>query len=514
MAAAKRTTAEAAYNTYTGDDIVKLREYADEYHKAIMDEYNAKLDMINAPKIALEKERDLAQKAHDEKIAALEKELGATKELADAVKNIQEYVKNLRLSSNSTLSPKKLLDEARKQYTETLVKAQGGDVEAMRQITGASDAYLDAARKYFGSGGKYGAIFDGVVAAMDQLGGTPTGDADSIQARIDALNKDHEIYLKSIEQKIAALKIEDKIKELQLATAAKLQALADNLGPRIEAAADKAKEDMQTLIGEVVAQNVLNQRQLDALRAIAKGIGIDLPENAQPAPSPTAPGTTPAPGGSGTPSKPEKPAKPVHPEHDPSKYTGPGMFKTWYQYWKAQQVIWKEEWKDTLTWGKYKDSHAAELNRQGIKPVVMPSFATGGLASAGFAIVGEQGPELVRFGQAAQVYSAEQTAKVIKTMMMEVMPRYINDSPRQAAPIKVEVMPRYVNDQPKTWSLQDKAAQSKDHDETIAALHELRTELRALVTTQSGANPQLIERLENIERRLAYMERDQKLKPA
>jgi uncharacterized coiled-coil DUF342 family protein len=78
-------------------------------------------------------------------------------------------------------------------------------------------------------------------------------------------------------------------------------------------------------------------------------------------------------------------------------------------------------------------------------------------------------------------------------------------------------MPRYVNDLAKVWTLQDKqnqAAQSKTHDETIAALHELRTELRALVTTQSGANPQLIERLENIERRLAYMERDQKLKPA
>lgn len=429
MATAKAETARQVYFDYDGTDIVKLREFADEYHKAIMDEYNAKMDMIMAPKIALEKERDLAQKAHDEKIAALEKELGATKELADAVKSIQEYVKGLRLSSNSTLSPKKLLDEARRQYTETLVKAQGGDVEAMRQITGASDAYLDAARRYFGSGGKYGQIFDGVVAAMDQLGGTPTGDADSIQARIDALNKDHEVYLKSIEQKIAALKIEDKIKELQLATAAKLQALADNLGPRIQAAADKAKEDMQTLIDEVIAQKVLNADQLQALRDIAKGIGIEGYQGA-------------------TPSDPAIPK--------PTDDWVQDIFKKWNE------------------------------GQTGYKP---PPSA---------------------FGMSS-------TMSVSSLQSASPMPTYINDQESQGKPITMEVMPRYINDMAKVWTLQDKqnqAAQSKDHDETIAALHELRTELRALVTTQSGANPQLIERLENIERRLAYMERDAKLKPA
>jgi uncharacterized coiled-coil DUF342 family protein len=76
----------------------------------------------------------------------------------------------------------------------------------------------------------------------------------------------------------------------------------------------------------------------------------------------------------------------------------------------------------------------------------------------------------------------------------------------------MEIMPRVINDLPNRKP--EPAKLSKEHDETIAALHDLRTELQALVTTQSGANPQLIERLENIERRLAYMERDAKLKPA
>ena len=39
----------------------------------------------------------------------------------------------------------------------------------------------------------------------------------------------------------------------------------------------------------------------------------------------------------------------------------------------------------------------------------IPTFATGGLASRGFAIVGEQGPELVNFQNPGMVYTAEQT---------------------------------------------------------------------------------------------------------
>jgi hypothetical protein len=128
-------------------------------------------------------------------------------------------------------------------------------------------------------------------------------------------------------------------------------------------------------------------------------------------------------------------------------------------------------------------------------------------------MVGEQGPELVRFGQAAQVYSSEQTAQIMKSMMLEIMPRII-EQPKPGRPINMEVMPKVINDFPSRNVAKFSVEEKKEHSETIAALHELRTELKALVTTQSGANPQLIERLENIERRLAYMERDAKLKPA
>lgn len=407
MATARRVTAERDYQGYSGNDIVQLQKFADAYYKSIMDEYQAKLDMIEAPKKALEKERELRQKAHDEQIAALEKELGVTRELFDAVKGIQDYVKNLRLSSGSTLSPKAILDQAQKQYEETLIKAQSGDVQAMRDITGASDAYLDAAKRYFGSGGKYGAIFDGITTALDKLGLTDVGDAQSIQDKIDQLNKDHEVYLKSIDDQIAALKIDEQIRALQDATAAKLQMLADDLGPRITKAEEQAQKDMQTLIDETIKTNDFNQRQLDALNEMLAGWGMAAVANPNP-PEPALP--------------------------SPTDDWVQRMFNAWNQ------------------------------GQTGYKTPT-PAFANGGTAS-GLALVGEKGPELVNFERPAQVMTADETRNAL-------------------------------NGNPKTFQ----------------ALEDIKREIRALVTTQSGANPSIINELQALNRRMDNIERQQRVKP-
>ncbi len=92
-------------------------------------------------------------------------------------------------------------------------------------------------------------------------------------------------------------------------------------------------------------------------------------------------------------------------------------------------------------------------------------FAGGGYAQAGMALVGEKGPELVRFERPAQVLTAEQTRKAL----------------------------------------------TGDDGKTYQALEAIKGELRAIVTTQSGANPQIIGRLASIEGRLNAMEREQKL---
>src|SRR5690606_29513524 len=40
----------------------------------------------------------------------------------------------------------------------------------------------------------------------------------------------------------------------------------------------------------------------------------------------------------------------------------------------------------------------------------IPAYAKGGLAAPGWALVGEEGPELVNFGQPGRVYTARETA--------------------------------------------------------------------------------------------------------
>ncbi|MGI9159675.1 MAG: hypothetical protein ACR2K1_07980, partial [Saprospiraceae bacterium] len=77
----------------------------------------------------------------------------------------------------------------------------------------------------------------------------------------------------------------------------------------------------------------------------------------------------------------------------------------------------------------------------------------------------------------------------------------------QGRPINLEVMPRVI-DSPRKPELAKLSL-----NEVVAELKALRTEMAALVTTQSGANPQLINRLERLEAVIASMARDQKIKP-
>lgn len=97
----------------------------------------------------------------------------------------------------------------------------------------------------------------------------------------------------------------------------------------------------------------------------------------------------------------------------------------------------------------------------------LPAFANGGTASAGLALVGEKGPELVNFARPAQVFNNSDTSSLL-----------IGNS---------------------------------DTKETLSAM---LIEMRALVTTQSAANPQMVESLANMESRLSKMERNARLSTA
>ena len=523
-----------AYRNYQGDDIAKRTDLANKYRDAIMGEYEAKKAAIEATQTAIEKERDARQKAHDEAVGALQKQLDKARELNDAIKSIQKFARDLLTGGNSPLSPRAQLQAAQQQYQDLLARASTGDVTALQGLGDSASTYLEAAKKYYGSGGQFGAIFDGVQKAMESLGAMDPGDQDSIQAKIDELNANHEKYLKSIDEQIAALKIDEQLKSLQDETIAKLDALEKSFAPAVERAAEQAKEQMAELIELARAQNILNDAQLIALGNLAAAMGIEGYQYQDP--QAATPPTTPAP-----PTTPPPPTVTTGPngttttgtdangnEYTINQWAKPGIppgYKGWEDLWKTQRAQWKDDHQGQ-TWKQWK-LRIRDMYKVDYPNITkhMPAYAQGGMAQPGWALVGEEGPELVKFGSSAQVFDAEKTAEMLRQMAsfqpvapemprpinLERMPRLIDDLPKRGKPINLEIMPRVIDDLPRR---DREPARLSTDGEVIAELKAMRTELRALVTTQSGANPQMIERLSGIERRLAYMERDAKLKPA
>ena len=292
------------------------------------------------------------------------------------------------LGTNSPLSPERKLQAAQSQYLDLLNKAQSGDADAMAQLTGASDAYLQAAKEYYGSGTQYSNIFDGMQAALESLGAMDAPDPDSIQSHIDALRESQQAELEQIRK--AA---QDQIAVLQKDVGQQIKDLSDpNKNTAILALKESTIAELQKL-QELSAkvQEEANRQALEALDIAKKEFEFNRQQ-------------------------------------------------TEYLYQIAQQL--------------------------GINGVPAPAYASGGLAS-GLALVGERGPELVNFDRPGQVMTAEETRRALS-----------------------------------------------GDEETKTTLAAMLVEMKALVTTQSAANPQMVEKLSNMEARLSKMERNSRLIPA
>jgi len=128
-------------------------------------------------------------------------------------------------------------------------------------------------------------------------------------------------------------------------------------------------------------------------------------------------------------------------------------------------------------------------------------------------------PPAPAFGMDAPASSVMMT-----TQSMATMPRLIDDMPKQGKPINMETMPRII-DVPKPINLEkmpriiseeelaEARRDSATRDKEWAVLWEsIRTEIRALVTTQSRANPEVIAQLQALNERLESLERQQRIK--
>ena len=201
---------------------------------------------VSAINSRLDAEIEARQAAHEEALKGLQNELEAANKLKSAIQQVRDYAKSLNLSPSAPLSPEARLAESQRQYQDLLRRAQGGDAEAISQLSGASQSYLDAARQYFGSGTQYTNIFDGVKQAMEQIGAMSAPDPDSIQSHIDDLRKSQSDELAQLRE--AA---QSQIKATQEAAKDQIKSLQDAAKDQIKAIQDAAKDQIKIMQDEV-----------------------------------------------------------------------------------------------------------------------------------------------------------------------------------------------------------------------------------------------------------------------
>ncbi|CDH43860.1 tape measure protein [Candidatus Contendibacter odensensis] len=363
--------------------------------------------------------------------AAMTKLTESARRLADIAKQIRDYVASLKVSDLSTLDPEKKLQEARSQYEETMAKAKAGDLDAAGALQGKAQAYLEKARGYYASSTDYADIFDRVTEGL-------TGFADATSSSDPAVDK-------AIADK--------KALDLQTATVEKLELLKGTLREiearataDIAAKSETEKQHLTAEIGKLIA--ALQASGLSNTTAVVAAItglqaGMKAAQAAQA--ESAAQAAQAAQSASGNPAA--------------AGSTGPIADLYQSMLGRAADASGLAYWTGRMNEGA---SIAAitDAFKSSTEYKALPGHAAGGLAQPGWAMVGEEGPELVNFSQPGRVYSAGDTAQMLG---------------------------------------------SKESQGAVVV------ELKALIRLQAESNRQLISTLDQVETRLAGMERTARL---
>jgi tape measure domain-containing protein len=387
----------------------------DETLKALQKQTDAQVEALNKQ---MDAELEALDKRYEAEQKVLQQQLDNVRQLQDAIKGINDYLKNLKLGQLSPLSPEDKLSEAQRQFNELLLKAQAGDAQAAAKLSQGSDAYLQAAQSYYGSGPQYAQIFQQVQAALGLVGGMKTTDPDSVQAKIDALREQQKADAEAIRNKYQQQI--DAVREAADKTAEAIREAADK---QIEHAERRAQRHIRELekARDKLIRDLSDPEKNEALKKLREKTIAQLQEL----------------------------QKKLEEEEQKARN-------------KMKELI--QEVKDLgiLNAAQLRQLQKIALQMGApIEPV--PTYAKGGMAKSGLALVGESGPELVDFRAPARVFPALETRTIL------------------------------------------------NGDESKRELEELRRELGALVATQSAANPRLVDALERIDQRISTIERHVRL---
>lgn len=106
--------------------------------------------------------------------------LSSAQNLLAVGKQLNSFVAGLKVGALTALTPAEQMGEARRQYQDTLLKAQGGDRDAQGALQNIANSYLQLAQQY--DPNAYGSVFASVTGSLDALG---TSLVSGAQAEID-----------------------------------------------------------------------------------------------------------------------------------------------------------------------------------------------------------------------------------------------------------------------------------------------------------------------------------------
>ncbi|RJF94801.1 hypothetical protein D3874_03015 [Oleomonas cavernae] len=121
----------------------------------------------------------------------------------DALGSINDAIAALKTGDLSTLSPAEILAQRRQELTQTATKAKGGDLDAMKNLPAAVQAFLEDSRAYNASAPAYQSDFDWASKLLQQAGVSAGGLAGSADTQADLLDAQTRV-LEAIRENLTA----------------------------------------------------------------------------------------------------------------------------------------------------------------------------------------------------------------------------------------------------------------------------------------------------------------------
>lgn len=343
------------------------------------------------------------QEAEKAKLAGIQQQIAGLSRMRDMAASLQSYLRSLESSDLAPYSLREKVGNAESELARLAGAARGGDEDAMRQVQGSLQNALKLWREYGASGAEYQQAYHRLTGMVGNLAGAAVSDADRQIAQLEA--------------QAASL---EGISGYSAEQLAQLQQLYDITTAATEAA--QAQEQMlldatRTEIDHLESMG-LDTARLHDIANLLQGLPASLAAQIQASSSGSLqymlnnPDVTAAHAqyGLGSPTD-------YALEHY-SNY-GQGEGRDFNATREEKYLLNNPDVLDAYLQGMGGSMSAAEYAKHHYEQYGKfegRAFALGGLATPGWALVGERGPELVNFKSPGQVYTADQTNDILRNM--------------------------------------------------------------------------------------------------